>query len=332
MTSLRIDAVAPGDEIALRAFWETERAAHRADRPYAVLAPLSHQRLSISSASRYYRRVLLLGSLDGQPVGTAHVGISLKDNQHLGDLEVAVLPEHRRRGHGRRLYEAGLGRLAAEGRDTVVGEAHTPLDPHGSAPWEFALAMGCEDVHQEDHLVLELPRADADLAELRTRLATASYDVLTWRDRCPDEHVAAYCALASQMSSDVPLGGVDYQPVTFDEARLRLGEERAGQSYDSVVAAARERASGALVAYSVVYLPHDGEDAIQDDTLVMPDHRGHRLGTLLKLATLEAVQREHPGRRLLHTWTSPDNPAMHHTNLGFGYRPVERLHEMQRRI
>ena len=63
----------------------------------------------------------------------------------------------------------------------------------------------------------------------------------------------------------------------------------------------------------------------------MPEHRGHRLGTLLKCATLEIAQHAHPERVAIHTDTAIDNHAMQATNRDFGYVPVERLHEMQRR-
>jgi hypothetical protein len=62
---------------------------------------------------------------------------------------------------------------------------------------------------------------------------------------------------------------------------------------------------------------------------VMPEHRGHRLGLSLKRATLAVLSREHPALTALHTWTSVDNAAMQRTNLIFGYRAVERMHQMQ---
>ena len=85
------------------------------------------------------------------------------------------------------------------------------------------------------------------------------------------------------------------------------------------------------MGYSQLYLPHGEDYVIQDDTLVMPDHRGHRLGTALKLATLELLLRDHPERSRIHTWTDPENLAMYRTNTALGFRVVERMHEMQRR-
>jgi GNAT superfamily N-acetyltransferase len=76
-------------------------------------------------------------------------------------------------------------------------------------------------------------------------------------------------------------------------------------------------------------VPHGEAEALQDDTLVMPEHRGQRLGLALKRATLAVLSREHPGLTAIHTWTSVDNTPMQRTNLGFGYHPVERMHEMQ---
>ena len=57
--------------------------------------------------------------------------------------------------------------------------------------------------------------------------------------------------------------------------------------------------------------------------------RGHRLGLALKLATYAVIAAEHPERTTMYTWTDPDNHAMYPTNTVFGYRPVERLHEVQ---
>ena len=84
-----------------------------------------------------------------------------------------------------------------------------------------------------------------------------------------------------------------------------------------------------LGGYSLVFLAHGSSQVLQDDTLVMPEHRGHRLGLALKLATYAVVAAEHPDRATMHTWTDPQNHAMYATNTAFGYRPVERMHEVQ---
>ncbi len=84
-----------------------------------------------------------------------------------------------------------------------------------------------------------------------------------------------------------------------------------------------------LGGYSLVYLPRGSDQALQDDTLVMPERRGHRLGLALKLATYAVIAVKHPERATRHTWTDPGNHAMYATNAAFGYRPVERMREVQ---
>jgi GNAT superfamily N-acetyltransferase len=133
------------------------------------------------------------------------------------------------------------------------------------------------------------------------------------------------------MAQDVPTGEIDFTPHVVDEARLRTSETRLSAGWISIVAAARRRADGVMGGYSMLVLPRGGELAMQDDTLVMPEHRGHRLGTRLKLATLQVLTRDHPERRALHTWTEPDNHAMYRTNTDFGYVARERMHELQRK-
>ena len=58
---------------------------------------------------------------------------------------------------------------------------------------------------------------------------------------------------------------------------------------------------------------------------MMPEHRGHRLGTSSSSPRSRSLQREHPERVAIHTDTAVDNHAMQATNRDFGYRPVERL-------
>ncbi len=281
--------------------------------------------------SLYYRHAFLAAFDGDRIVGTADLSLSLQDNLRVGGLEINVSPEHRRRGIGRELNAAVEARALSERRTTLVGEAHLVGDGHPSIP--FAEAMGFVAVHHEDHFVCELPRHTHEVARLRAAVAvrSAGYDVVTWVASCPPEFVSAFCAMKSQMVADVPLGELDYEPVVYDEARLRAQEQRTGLGYLQIVAAARQR-DGEFAGYSIVLLDHSDELVWQDDTLVMPGHRGRRLGLLLKLATLELIQRDHPERTALHTWSAVDNEPMQRTNREFGYQPVERMHEMQRTI
>jgi len=219
------------------------------------------------------------------------------------------------------------------GRASVCGEVFCPpgSDGAGVAAYEFATAMGFEPVHTEDHLLLRLPVHFDEVARLRAKADATAYDVLTWTGPCPEEHLEAFCEMHTRMSTDVPVGDIDLQPVVVDAERLRAREQRVFRSFDGITSVARRRRDGVFGGYSQLYLPHGADHVYQDDTLVMPEHRGLRLGTLLKLATLEIVQRDRPERVAIHTDTAVDNHAMQATNRDFGYRPVERMYEMQRR-
>ena len=77
--------------------------------------------------------------------------------------------------------------------------------------------------------------------------------------------------------------------------------------------------------YSLLYLPHGADYIYQDDTLVMPEHRGHRLGHAAQVRDARDRPARAPERVAIHTDTAVDNHAMQATNRHFGYRPVERL-------
>ena len=118
--------------------------------------------------------------------------------------------------------------------------------------------------------------------------------------------------MRNQMNADVPTGELDLEAAVLDDARLASSEERLARSYDVRVAAARRRSDGAFGGYSLLFVPHGADYGWQDDTLVMPDHRGHRLGAALKAANYAGLPR-HVGR--VHTWTAPvqhrDAPHQH---------------------
>lgn len=315
------------DDRALRDFHDVEVAAMRAAFPHQVLRTYDALAM-VREPHPYVRKILLVARDGGATVGVADIGLSLSDNRHLAQVEVSVRPDRRREGIGRTLFDAAVARCREAGCTTVVGEANVATgttDDAGPA-YAFAVAMGARSVHEEVHLVLDLP------ASPPVPPAEPGWEIVTWRNHCPPEYTEAYCAMRTQMENDVPRGELAYEPVVFDEERLRVQERRVARLYHQIVAVARREADGAFGGYSVVFLPFGETHAQQDDTLVMPEYRGRRLGARLKLATLAVIQSDHPERTSLHTWTAPDNHAMQRTNLDLGFRPVDRMHEMQATI
>jgi GNAT superfamily N-acetyltransferase len=317
------------DDRALREFYDVEVAAHAADRPHAVNRTFAQLRQLARRPSPYYRRVLLVAREGDRIVGTADLGLTQQDNLHLADLEVRVLPEARRRGIGTALHDEVVRRARADGRTTFLGEVNQPSIDEISGAIYFARRLGFRAVHQEDHLVLELPYPPERLASLPS--GVEGYEIVTWSDRTPDELVDAYAAMLTQMGTDHPTGEVDHAPVVIDVARVREGEKRLAESYLDVVAAARRISDGVFGGYTLMHLPHDEDFAVQDDTLVMPEHRGHGLGQALKATVLRLLAERHPERRVVHTWNAVDNAFMQRINRELGFQRVELEVEMQRK-
>ncbi|MBD4636278.1 GNAT family N-acetyltransferase, partial [Xanthomonas citri pv. citri] len=60
----------------------------------------------------------------------------------------------------------------------------------------------------------------------------------------------------------------------------------------------------------------------QWDTIVLPEHRGHRLGMRVKAANLIAVRDALPGARAIITGNAEENRHMLDVNEALGFRPV----------
>ncbi len=308
------------DPAARRAWYDVMDRSARADRPHALLEAFDAFELTVTEPGKHARRVRLEARDGDTLLGVAELELPLTENLDVGWCEVNVLPEHRRRGAGRLLWQEVVDRARAAGRTRVGGEVSVAVVA-GGAGLAYAAAMGAVEKHREDHLLLDLPPAPAVSADV-----DPAYDVVTWRGRCPDEHRGAYLAMRNQMNTDVPDGDLDLEPAVLDDARLASSEERLMRSYDVRVAAARRRSDGAFGGYSLLFVPHGADFAWQDDTLVMPEHRGHRLGAALKAVNYAGLP---ASIGLVHTWTAPSNTAMHHTNVALGFRVVEHMHEVE---
>ncbi|MGN6132644.1 MAG: GNAT family N-acetyltransferase, partial [Nocardioidaceae bacterium] len=133
--------------------------------------------------------------------------------------------------------------------------------------------------------------------------------------------------------SEAPMGEMDFEPEVFDATRIRADEkvfEASGRTKYTTVAVAPD---GDVVAYSELVVPaHDPGRVYQWGTLVLPAHRGHRLGLATKVANLLWLQEEYPAGRLLVTFNAEVNAPMVAVNEAMGFRPVERLVELQRQL
>jgi hypothetical protein len=67
-------------------------------------------------------------------------------------------------------------------------------------------------------------------------------------------------------------------------------------------------------------------------TLVRRDHRGHRLGSAVKVANLEALQRDRPDVTTVETQNAEQNPWMVSINERLGFEPVAVCPELVRRL
>ncbi|MBP2380738.1 GNAT family N-acetyltransferase [Brachybacterium sacelli] len=265
--------------------------------------------------------VLLLATREGLPVGAAGADM---DPGEAAEVEISVLPAHRRQGVGTALAEAVRDRLrgAAE-----IMQAET----YSEAGVAFATTLGLRAGHREHRLLLDVP---VDLEALRAQHARPAgapsapkIQVRSWTGACPEGVIEEWARLTTQMEEDVPLGDLTRPAARSDVAGVRRSEQRmADQGW--ILVRSLARLDGAAVGYTEMFVNrHDPEIITQDDTLVDPGHRGHGVGRALKLANLENLRGVDEAReaRWVQTYTAPDNTAMLTLNRAFGFRDADQL-------
>lgn len=326
------------DQATINAYYELTRLAVASDIPDfpppcrdGFLADLRHPWPGAEHAH-------LLAWTDDRVVGRVKIELPQLDNRDNARVLLAVRPDYRRRGIGTALVGRAVEIASARGRVRIVAETVDPLDGGGPvrdpAGREFALAAGAKDAAVEVRRRLDLATVDpiehAALQAEALRRA-AGYRLIFWNGSVPAEHLARAAYLDGRLLADAPIGELDWEPAKMDPARFRSMERaviaRGRRPYN---AGAVHGASGRLAAFTALSMDATIPDhAWQNITIVDPEHRGHRLGLLVKLANLAWARRAEPALTVVDTWNSDDNHRMIAINEAIGYRPVDRWSNWQ---
>lgn len=331
---MEITQVPVEDDEGMRQWYEMFVSAERGDHPDVPVMSfpemLEKARGDHDSGWEDY----WLGRLDRVATCGYRLRMPLRDNLDTAMLLLAVAPEHRRRGYARTLAAHAIDQVRAMGRHRIWVEVVEPVDGDPGAGALFAEKVGFRRALAQTRRVLDLAVIDRDhLAGLESdALAKAGgYELVTWTGRCPDELVEEYATLVGRLSTDAPLDDLDLEPELWDVARVRSEEALTlAQKRVQVLTAARHVASFELVAYTdIVVSEHDPGNAYQWNTIVRSDHRGHRLGLLVKTTNLRRLGAEAPRAQYVHTWNADSNRHMVAINEALGFVPLHREVEWQ---
>jgi GNAT superfamily N-acetyltransferase len=330
---IEVDPHDPANESLLHAMYDVSAAA-RADRPFEVWAPWSTAYTTWTSPSEHQTETLWAARSGGEVVGTASVGLPLLDNQHVAHAEFFVHPDHQRRGVGSRLLDTVVEHARAAGRTVVLASPYSPVDTPGAGELMLA-ARGFELAIAEMSKVCDLHETEHTWTALAADAAAkhGDYRLEPWRDRVPERLVDGYCRLAEAFNGEAPMGELDWEPEVWTAERVTGRDDRfmtTGRRQFGVLAYA---ADGTCVAGTELFVNEVAAwRALQGGTLVLPEHRGHRLGLAVKIANQMAVRAAFPECRYVFTSNAGVNAAMNAVNDALGFRDVERGLEMQRRI
>lgn len=239
---------------------------------------------------------------------------------------LVVAPEHRRVGVGTAMWCVLERAIRMAGRHVVQVEVGRPVGVEVWPGAEFARRHGFALALREQHHLLRR----ADVSRVPVAELADGYAVRTWREHCPDDLVAAYCRLRERFVQEAPTGDLLIAEQVWDTARVRASEGARMDLKRASWTSAAVAPDGQLVGFTDLMGPVGSGDAYQNQTLVLPGHRGHRLGLAMKAANLRAMLAEQPHRTSVHTWVAPDNAHMRSVNVAFGFEPVELLEEWQR--
>lgn len=310
----------------------------------ADLARTVADRISERVAPEYFEVTRLVASdrpdpaRDEDVVAVGTLVLPMSDNLGLARIDVVVQVDRRGEGLGRALH-AELDRLARDrGRTWVETFTWEPTEvPPGVPVLAPASGGGLVDATTTEAIFLtrsafrlnmvlrmsrlELPASDEAMDSLKTR--DADYECLTTFGPVPEALLDAVAALHIRMSTDVPVGDVDYEPEAWDAGRVRA-EERSLEAGDRerLQTFVRHVPTGELVGYTQLVKDRSVPAVVfQWDTLIVSAHRGRGLGMLAKATNHAAIAERWPQAQRVITGNATENQHMLAINHAMGFVP-----------
>ncbi len=321
----------PDDVEDVAVYAALDNAASGVDSPWRT--PVTPHRVAMSLRHGWdgepARAFLVLDART--PVGLASLSTSDHDNLELAWLDVAIHPDHRRRGVGTEVVEALHDECRRLGRPLV-----------GISGWEgepargFAAALGYDAKSvavNRRQPVRDLGPAFFEEAYAEAEPHAHDYELVRVAGLSPESMLEALAQVTASIN-DSPLDDLEMEDEVYSAERVRAFEHsQVGSGHRLYRVVARHRATGELAGHTVATvdaeLPTHGN---QEDTTVVAAHRGHRLGLLLKADAGRWLCEVEPQLLALDTWNADSNDHMVSVNLRLGYQVLGRGVQFQQRL
>lgn len=254
------------------------------------------------------------------------------DNQHVFEVEIGVLPAHRRRRVGAWCLQEAVTAAEAAGATLLLSWSDSVVKPgEPFANWAgFELALS----ERESELVLsevDWAMVDRWVAEGPQRAPGYALEFLD--GLYPEELYDDIIAWQDVMNT-APRGDLEVNDDHGSHEKLAEGEARlANSAATRLEYIARHTASGAAVGgTNVYYEPWTPTVLWQGATAVHPDHRGHALGKWLKAAMLQKVRELLPEVERISTGNAYSNEPMLGINNKLGFKETRAYLNWQAKV
>jgi GNAT superfamily N-acetyltransferase len=264
----------------------------------------------------------------GQPIGLAELELTEYDNPDMAFVFCDVHPDYYGRGIGSALLDAQVEEAAAQGRSKLM-----TFQMRDGVTQRFLEARGFTAGLKTAQRRLELPALDYDHIDslhAKALAAAADYEVIELDGLAPADWLPDLVAVHEAIN-DAPMDDIEMAPEAFPVERIQAWEracaKRDQHLYRLLV---RHRDTGAWAGHTVMMVDNQRPGlAHQEDTSVVPAHRGHRLGMLLKTSMLLWMRDVEPGLTQIDTWNAESNTHMIAVNDELGCRVSNRGVGMQ---
>ncbi|MGQ0844261.1 MAG: GNAT family N-acetyltransferase [Sporichthyaceae bacterium] len=311
------------------ALWAAAQAVDRPDDP--PFAPTLERGRVVhpmpDEPSTHY-----LAYRDGVLVATAVVELPHLDNTGTAWAEIVVHPDFRRQGVGTALWEFVAETAREAERKLVVFEAKM-----GGKDEEFSRGIDAElgIFTARRRLVVDASALAVADSLFEAALPHAEgYELVSYVGRTPEEWLDGVAYLTGRMSTDAPLDDLEWEPEAYDAQRI-VGRESCNEPWGLLVhtTLAVETATRRVVGFTNLGVCVDDLTAgHQWNTIVDPEHRGHRLGVLLKVANLRNTLAHCPDVATVLTWNAVSNGPMIDVNEALGFHLFDHWGEWQVRL